>query len=98
MLRDSKVVLRTCTSPDLRVRVRLPSPAPRSARPDQGCRSRTWPWSLPWALSRAWPTLAWKRERAGRLGIGQGELIVCGGEMIAEDAAIESPKPPREIR
>src|SRR5215467_13007407 len=38
------------------------------------------------------------RGRAGRVGIGQGELIVCAGEMIAEESAIESPKPPREIR
>jgi hypothetical protein len=33
-----------------------------------------------------------------RMGIGQGELIFCAGEMIAEESAIESPKPPREIR
>jgi hypothetical protein len=36
--------------------------------------------------------------RAGRVGIGQGELIRCAGEMITEESAIESPKPPREIR
>jgi hypothetical protein len=30
--------------------------------------------------------------------IGQGELILCAGEMIAEESAIESPKPPRSIR
>ena len=35
---------------------------------------------------------------AGWVGIGQGELILCAGEMIAEELAIESPKPPREIR
>ena len=32
------------------------------------------------------------------LGIVQGEVILCAGEMIAEELAIESPKPPREIR
>ena len=32
------------------------------------------------------------------MGIGQGELIVCAGEMIAEESAIDSPKPPRSIR
>jgi hypothetical protein len=36
--------------------------------------------------------------RAGRVGIGQGELILCAGEMIAGESAIESPKPPRSIR
>ena len=38
------------------------------------------------------------RGRAGQVGVGQGELIVCAGEMIAEESAIESPKPPRSIR
>jgi hypothetical protein len=38
------------------------------------------------------------RGRAGWVGIGQGELIVCAGEMIAEESVIELPKPPREIR
>src|SRR5262249_26347395 len=47
-------------------------------------------------LSRTRPTLA--RERAGRVGIGQGELILCAGEMIAEESTIELLKPPREIR
>ena len=48
-------------------------------------------------LPRARPALAW--ERAGRPGgIGQGELILWAGETITEESAIESPKPPREIR
>jgi hypothetical protein len=33
-----------------------------------------------------------------QMGIGQGELIFWAGEMITEESAIESPKPPRSIR
>jgi hypothetical protein len=48
-------------------------------------------------LPEARPALAWEGG-PGRAGIGQGELILCAGEMITEESAIESPKPPREIR
>ena len=44
------------------------------------------------------PHRACTAGRPGRVGIGQGELILCAGEMIAEESTIESPKPPRAIR